>query len=212
MGDLLKFKKYVKFVHIPKIWLCDILLAKKHKEGAQANIRIILNANREIFHADENDSTISRVYCKACDATIRTTSSYHLSRHIESGVHKGTLDIYNQMWIAGEVSNYDFPYDAARFIFLNKKLYNYVSENNKDFIRINMIPVTINNNKMIYQCQCYCSLCNREIPPNLQSLQTHATRIDHMRDSKGFSKKDFDHDLCELFMKRMYRIKVILKS
>lgn len=158
-----------------------------------------------IFVAD--DQTISRVYCMACDEQFQTPETYHLSRHTNSAAHKGTVAEYNKMIAANEIANYNFPYDAARCRYKNRSLFDYFSNNYVEDMTITIVDDVVDGRR-VYKCRCFCSLCQKDVAPNLYKVRRHAEKSVHKRDSKGFSEECFNQDICALFSKRKYVVYV----
>lgn len=165
------------------------------------NKRTVLDNSNGILEPD--DEEISRVYCRACDKRFTTRDTYSISRHNELPIHKGTLAEYTKMVAENETTNYRFPYDAARCRYQNRSLFECFSNNDVQHITIAVEECTIGN-KTVYECRCFCSFCQKNVPANVRSVAGHNERLDHKIDSKGFSGEIFNEDLCKLFLKRKY--------
>lgn len=164
-----------------------------------------MDRSNGIYVIDDDDPTISRVYCKACDRMIETPTNFVLSRHSNNLLHKEVLDTYNEMASDNELKNYSLPYEAARCKYEKKALYEILSNNNIQDVDVRLVDCIAQQRKA-YKCMCFCSICQKEIPSNLRSIQRHINRNDHKKDSRGFAKEEFNLDLCKLFMKREYEI------
>lgn len=168
----------------------------------------IIEQSGDIFSMDQHDN--SKIYCKACNSTTVVRRPYELIRHANSLDHKGYLDAYDSMVADDSISSFEHPYEAARCKSKNKKLYDFVENNNlQHIVKINMIAATNDAQETTYTCVCYCSLCEKQVKSHLQSIENHVRRNDHIIDSRGFTKANFEHDLCEVFMKRKYRFSML---
>lgn len=186
--------------------LLSNILGDKHQYiggVATLNKQTIVDQSNGIFEAE--GPAISRVYCKACDETIENADTYKLKRHANYPRHKGIAQQYDQMRLNDELENFTIPFEAARCKYRSKHLFDFFSRNQYDFLNIRILEVYIEN-RYKYSCHCFCSDCEKEIPADLRSLQRHAERNDHKRDSKGYTSVDFNQDLCDMFLNSKYSI------
>lgn len=163
-------------------------------------MKSILAASNGILEPDDD---MSRVYCKACDLVIERVQTYYLRRHVQGPNHKGIVDKYNEMVENNEESIR--PFDAARFKYDNNHLYEYLSQNDIEDVKVRMTVNTVEQTET-YKIVYFCHACEAEIPPNTKSLARHINGNLHKKDSKGHTAERFNTDTCKLFLMREYII------